>query len=94
MDDIYVSGRPSRKYAKGDYVQSVGNIESTGEYTFRSSIIPKFTTCDKFIDAKIKMLTEDFCINLTYEDIAFLRSFKTEGTVNNAVKAIINKHWG
>lgn len=61
---------------------------------FRPSYVPEFTTPDKFIEAKVAMLRDDFYIDLTYEDIAHLRSFKTEGEINAAVKTIINKHLG
>lgn len=63
------------------------------EGQMRSSSIPNFTTPEKFIKAKIKMLKEDFMIDITKEDEEYLRKFKTEGGINSAVKHLINKYW-
>ena len=60
---------------------------------FRPAYIPRFDDPDKFVDAKVKLLREHFCINVTDEDIEYLRSFRTEGEINVAVKKIINKYW-
>ena len=59
----------------------------------RSKCIPVFTNPDKFVDAKIEMLRAVFCIELTVDDISYLRKFKTESEINMAVKKIINKYW-
>ena len=61
--------------------------------TYMSGCIPKFTTPNKYIDAKVKILEEDFKIHLTEKDIWQLREYKTEGEINAAVRAIINKYW-
>ena len=63
------------------------------EARMRAGIIPNFKDADKFIDAKIKMLKEDFLINLTDDDIAHLRKFKTENDINAAVRSLVNKYW-
>ena len=55
--------------------------------------VPRFTNADKFIDEKVKILRDQLCIQITDEDIEFLRQFKTEGEINAAVKRIINKYW-
>ncbi len=60
---------------------------------FRPSYIPEFTTPEEFVDAKIEMLTGPFKMKLDRDDIIFLRQFKTEVQINNAVKSIINKYW-
>lgn len=60
---------------------------------FEPSYIPKFINPDDFINKKIEILQEQFYINLTDEDIAFLRTFKTENEINAAVKGILNKYW-
>ena len=64
-----------------------------GDGHFRPSYIPEFTTPEQFVDAKVKILRNHLGINITYEDIAYLRQFKTEVQINNAVKTIINKYW-
>ena len=55
--------------------------------------IPKFDTPEKFIDEKIEMLRDHFYIQITDEDIAYLRQFKKENEINAAVKSILNKYW-
>lgn len=69
----------------------IRSIHEDGE--FSASYIPHFTNPEEFVDAKIEMLRTEFCIHLTDEDIAYLRSFKAEHEINAAVKGIINKYW-
>lgn len=61
--------------------------------TFSPTYVPEFTTPEEFIDAKIEMLQKHLLIDLTDEDIAYLREYRTEGEINAAVKGIINKYW-
>lgn len=63
------------------------------ETDFVASYVPQFTTPEEFVDMKIEMLRGEFCINITEEDIVYLRSFKTENEINAAVKGILNKYW-
>ena len=60
---------------------------------FLPSYIPEFKTPEKFVDEKIKMLRDQFRIDLSDEDIAHLRELKTESAINAAVMAIFNKYW-
>lgn len=60
---------------------------------FSPSYVPEFTTPEKFIEAKVKMLREHFMIDLTDDDIRHLHEFNTETQINAAVKGIINKYW-
>ena len=60
---------------------------------FGAAYIPEFTTAAQFVEAKVEMLRDQFCIRLTEEDIAHLKSFKTENEINTAVKGILNKYW-
>jgi hypothetical protein len=60
---------------------------------FLPSYVPEFKTAAEFADEKIAMLLEDFCIHLTEEDMAHIRSFKTEADINLAVKGMLNKYW-
>lgn len=64
------------------------------ETGFSPGCIPKFTTLEKFIGAKIQMLERDFYITPTPEEIEKLKRMRTESDVNAAVKTIINRHWG
>lgn len=68
-------------------------VEPIEQEHFTSVGTPKFTTSEEFINTKIEMLQEDFCIHLTEKDIEYLQQFKTEYSINAAVKAIINKYW-
>lgn len=63
------------------------------ENKFAPNYIPKFTTPEKFINAKVEMLREHLLIELSDEDIEYLRRFKTEAQINAAVKTVINKYW-
>jgi hypothetical protein len=62
-------------------------------YPEDASWMPEFTTAKEFAEAKIKMLKEQFYIQLSTDDILHLRSLKTETEINAAVRAIINKYW-
>lgn len=63
------------------------------ETDFVASYVPQFNDPEDFVNTKIEMLQDDFCIKLTDEDIGYLRSFKTENEINAAVKGILNKYW-
>jgi hypothetical protein len=53
-----------------------------------------FKNPETFIDWKIEMLRDDFRIKITDEEIAHLRTFKTENSINGAVRKIMDTHWG
>lgn len=52
-----------------------------------------FTTPEKYIARKLKMLRKDMYIEPTEEEIAHLKKMKTEGDIDRAVKTIIATHW-
>jgi hypothetical protein len=54
---------------------------------------PKFTTPEKYIKAKLKILRRDFCVRPTEEEIAHLKTLTTEIGIDNACLGIINRHW-
>ena len=66
---------------------------ATDETYFNPSCIQRFVTPEKFIEEKVQMLREDFYINVTDDDIKYLKQFKTEVQINAAVRAIIDKYW-
>lgn len=68
-----------------------GEIHNSG--LFQPTYIPKFTTPEEFVDAKIEILREHLCIELTEEDIARLKACNTEVQINNMVRTIISEHW-
>lgn len=65
----------------------------TDESNFSPSYIHKFTTPEKFIEAKIEMLEKDFLIVLTDEELMNLRSYKKENEINAVVRSIIDSRW-
>lgn len=54
---------------------------------------PMWTTPEKYIKAKLRILTEDFCIYPTKEEVAHLHTLKTQIAIDNAILGIINRHW-
>ena len=74
-----------------DSDEPIKNVHADGD--FRPSYIPEFTTPEAFVDAKVQMLRGPFKMGITDEDVEYLRQFKTEVQINNAVKTIINKYW-
>lgn len=46
-----------------------------------------------YIEAKIKMLQEEFLINVTELDKAWLRSCKSEFEVDRVARNVITEHW-
>lgn len=62
-------------------------------YDREHEYMPKFTTPEEFVKAKIEMLEMDFLIELTDEEKAHLKRLKTEHAINAAVSSIIDRHW-
>jgi hypothetical protein len=55
--------------------------------------IAKFKNPEDFIEDKVRMLQEHFKIQLTTDDLTYLKKFKTENDINAAVRTIISRHW-
>ena len=72
-------------------VRPVDGIDTDG--TFLPKYVPRFVNPEQFIDAKVKILREHFKMQITEEDIEYLRGFKTEVGINAAVRVLINKYW-
>lgn len=53
----------------------------------------KFSTPEKYIEAKLKILRRDMLIEPTEEELIQLRSKKTEVGIDSCVKAIIARAW-
>lgn len=90
-----MSKRYKYNFTTGNFTQ-IKDLVGKGVHddtAFAPSYIPEFTTPEKFIEAKVKMLREHFQINVTNDDIVYLQQYKKEGEINAAVKGIINKHW-
>lgn len=54
---------------------------------------PIFKTPEKYVEAKLKILRRDFCIEATEEEVAHLNTLETEIAIDNAILSIINHHW-
>lgn len=59
----------------------------------RAKYIPRFKTAKEFAAIKIKMLREEFCVNLSPQDEAYFYTLKTEAEINSAFKKMLNKYW-
>lgn len=54
---------------------------------------PQWTTPEKYVEAKLKILRRDFKITPTENEIIHLKSLKTQIAIDNACLSIINRHW-
>lgn len=54
---------------------------------------PKFTTPGKYLSAKLKILSRDFCIEPTTDEKAHLRTLTTQVQIDNAIQSIIDRRW-
>ena len=57
------------------------------------SYIVRWTTPNKYLKAKLKILTRDFCIYLTETELKHLKSLKTQVEIDNAILTIIDNRW-
>ena len=55
--------------------------------------LPDFKNPKHYVDQKLKMLRGDMRIQVTDKEVKHLRSLKTEASIDNAVRTIINNHW-
>lgn len=54
---------------------------------------PIWTTPEKYLKAKLRILTQDFYINPTEEEMEHLKTLQTQIGIDNAILGIINRHW-
>lgn len=55
---------------------------------------PQFTTPEKYLKAKLKILSRDFYIDPTETELEHLETLKTQVAIDNAILSVIAKHWG
>ena len=67
--------------------------KTLSKFDLRTGAIPPFVTPEQYVDAKLVMLEGEMYIHPTFEEIAHLRSLKTEGDIDRAVASIIHRHW-
>ena len=60
----------------------------------RTSTIPKPTNVKSYRKEKLKMLTRDFCIKLTDEEIAHANELTTIAQIDQFFVYILNNRWG
>ena len=54
---------------------------------------PQFTTPEKYLKAKLKILSRDFHITPTGTELAHLRTLTTQISIDNAILSVIAHHW-
>ena len=54
---------------------------------------PQWTTPEKYIKAKLKILRRDFCIEPTDEEIKHVTTLTTQIAIDNAIQSIIDRRW-
>lgn len=59
-----------------------------------TSYSPQFTTPEKYLKAKLKILSRDFKIEPTETELEHLRTLTTEIGIDNAILSVIAHHWG
>lgn len=64
-----------------------------GDSPYIDSYGPKWTTPEKYIRAKLKILERDFCIHATQEEEDHLKSLNTQLAIDNAIISIMNSRW-
>lgn len=55
---------------------------------------PQFTTPEKYLTAKLKILSRDFYIDPTATELEHLETLKTQVAIDNAILSVIAHHWG
>jgi hypothetical protein len=68
-------------------------IHADSDKIYKLSHAPQFKNAEQFIQAKLKMLVQDFRIHPTEREIEHLYELATEREINCAVRQIINDHW-
>lgn len=53
---------------------------------------PQFTTPEKYLKAKLKILSHDFKITPTETELEHLRTLTTEISIDNAIPSVIARH--
>lgn len=59
----------------------------------RNEHCPAFKNPRQYAEAKMKILREEFCLNLTREEELHLLTLPTQISIDNAFLSIINHHW-
>lgn len=54
---------------------------------------PRFITPEQYVKAKLKILSRDFCIEATEEEIEHLNTLRTQTAIDNAILSIMTRRW-
>lgn len=63
-----------------------------GDYTSTSA--PKTTNINSYRKAKLKILSRDFCIELTTDEFAHANTLTTIAAIDQFCIGILNNRWG
>ena len=85
-----------RKYrSKREFgVEKTKKNQKEADRQKNDSFFITFVTPEQYVEDKIEMLREEMYIKPTYDEIAHLKTLKTEVSIDNAVHSIIDRHWG
>lgn len=82
----------SKRFSRETQIRNIA-ISTDSDEAYHLSHAPQFKNAEQFIQAKLKMLVNDFRINPTETEIEHLYALATEREINCAVRQIINNHW-
>lgn len=84
-----------RKYrSKREFgVEKTKENQKEADRQKNDSFFITFVTPEQYVEDKIEMLREEMYIKPTDDEIAHLKTLKTEVSIDNAVHSIIDRHW-
>lgn len=84
--------RRSRCFAESE--SASGNVSQEYERSYREGWdCSNYTDPESYATRKIDMLQKEMYIDLSEKDILHLKTLKSRGAIDAAVRAIINKYW-
>ncbi len=82
----------SKQYNRDTRIKPYAGSTDADE-AYKLNHAPSFKNAKQYIQAKLKMLVNDFRIHPTETEIEHLNGLATESEINCAVRQIINNHW-
>lgn len=55
---------------------------------------PKWKNAEKYLEGKLKILKDGFCITPTETEMRHLKTLKTQAQIDNAILSIIDRKYG
>ena len=59
----------------------------------RTATVPRKMSLKQYRKMKLKMLKNDFCVDLTDEEVAHAHTLKTEAALDQFCMGILNNRW-